>query len=62
MDEGLEPSYLGHEPNMLTIYINPQITLNIKYLILDSLVQVSHLLLPITKRVHCFYANQAFLP
>jgi hypothetical protein len=22
-------------------------------------VQVSHLLLPITKRVHCFYANRA---
>ena len=44
--------YLQGMSLLCYLYINPHIIIN-------SLVQVLHLLLPITKRLHHFYANQA---
>ena len=76
-DKGFAPLSTGHEPVMLllhqsaynickkkkttqiiiTCFIKPQSQeLNEK-----SPVQVSHLLLPITKRLHYFYANRAVI-
>ena len=58
-DKGFAPLLTGHEPVMLLLHqsalrcsIHPNSSHN-------SPVQVSHLLLPITKRLHYFYANQA---
>lgn len=50
--------FTGHEPVMLLLHQPAfyKIACRVK-----SPVQVSHLFLPITKRLHCFYANQAIL-
>ena len=68
-DKGFAPLFTGHEPVMLLLHQSafdktlPDIFffLFIRETMFNgkSPVQVSHLLLPITKRLHCFYANRA---
>jgi hypothetical protein len=53
-DKGIAPIPTGHEPVVQLLHQSA-------FILYNSPVQVSHLLLPITKRVHCFYANQAQL-
>ena len=63
-DKGFAPLFTGHEPAMLLLHqsayekISPHLFSFTIYNV-KSPVQVSHLLLPITKRLHCFYANRA---
>ena len=71
-DKGFAPLFSGHEPDMLLLHQSaycktlPHLSLFFPILFtgktmfnVKSPVQVSHLLLPITKRLHFFYANQA---
>lgn len=53
-DNGFAPISPGHEPSMLLLHQSTFITL--KY---NGPVRDLHSYLPITKRVHYYYANQA---
>ena len=53
-DKGFAPISPGHEPGMLLLHQSTFIA--VKY---NSPVRDLHSYLPITKRVHYYYANQA---
>ena len=54
-DRGLAPLCPGHEPSMLLLHQSAFITIKI----INNPVRDLHSYLPITKRVHYYYANQA---
>jgi hypothetical protein len=54
-DRGFAPLFTGHEPGMLLLHQSAFIV--IKFF--NSPVRDLHSYLPITKRVHYYYANQA---
>lgn len=53
-DRGFAPLFTGHEPGMLLLHQSALILISV-----TSPVRDLHSYLPITKRVHYYYANQA---
>ena len=53
-DRGVAPLFPGHEPGMLLLHQSALL-----YIFISSPVRDLHSYLPITKRVHYYYANQA---